>query len=104
MLAPNIGDLPAEAGYNTALSLTMAPQPWDEYFSKPDPANPVRDSSGQIPPADSNRYMDALRNWEQQNQAIVTDVQKYEDKNGLRRPKPAANNATQSLRRRPFTD
>ena len=97
-------EAPAEAGYNTALSLAITPQTPYEYFTQPDPANPVRDSSGQIPAADSSQYPKALRNWEQQNQGIVTDVQKYEDKNGLRRPKPAANNATQSLRRRPFTD
>lgn len=99
-LASNVGDMPSENLYNTALSLTYSPQSMYGYFTEPDPGNPVRDSAGNIPAADTPQYMDALRNWERSRDKTLFDMQEYQ--NELRRRQPKPNNPPDPMLGKPF--
>lgn len=103
MLAGNIGDLPSEFGYNTALSLTMTPQSMYGYFTEGDPNNPVRNPDGSIPAADTMQYMDRLADWEKGRQGTVDNIIDYQKR--LRGQQAAPNNGPRKpsvLEAKPF--
>lgn len=102
-LAAGVSDMPSENLYNTALSLTYSPQTIAGYYTEPDPGNPVRDASGNIPPADSDRYMDALQSWEQGRDKTLTDFGQYQNELRRRQAKPNnQGNASDPILGKPF--
>jgi hypothetical protein len=58
-------EIPAEGGFNTAMSLANQPQSWQDYFTKPDTEIPLRTPSGDIPRPDLPEYDEALRTYRQ---------------------------------------
>jgi hypothetical protein len=75
MTANNVGDFPGEMGFSAGISLTQTPQTPLEYFTQPDPNNPIRTSTGEVPAADTKEYMDALEKFDQDRQDTVTSTQ-----------------------------
>lgn len=75
MLANNASDLPGETAFNTAITLGITPQTPGEYLSQSDPGNPVVNSQGVTPAADTNEYRKAFEEWENKRQEGVTNAQ-----------------------------
>jgi hypothetical protein len=91
-LLGQLAEIPAEGGFNTAMSLSNTPQSWGDYFTKPDTQIPLRTPSGRIPEPDLPEYEEALRSYRQSQKkalGMAGSVLQHDKQQAPKRQKPS---------------
>lgn len=78
--ATNAGDLPGETAFQTGISMAISPQPPLGYFTEISPQIPLqRDSAGNLPPADSTKFIKAIADLENRRESGFEQMRNKQD-------------------------
>jgi hypothetical protein len=78
--ATNVADLPGETAFQTGVSMAITPQTPFEYFTEPSPQIPLqRDSAGNLPLADSTKYIKGIADLENRRESGFEQMRKKQD-------------------------
>jgi hypothetical protein len=72
--ASNVGDIPAEAAFNTAVDLSISPQSPFQYFTEPAPSIPLQRIGGELPAPDTTDYTRKLQDWEEGKKETLSNI------------------------------